>query len=109
MRINRRAVLLSTAASIVAVAAPALAQKKYDPGASDTDLLLTSPDPIRAGVDANLARAVCAIRAGLDSAAEQDYASFFYGNARFADLPARSGYYLGYLAAKQATCESVPH
>src|ERR1044072_9153840 len=38
MRVNRRAVLLSTAASIVAVAAPALAQKKYDPGASDTEI-----------------------------------------------------------------------
>jgi branched-chain amino acid transport system substrate-binding protein len=38
MRMNRRAVLLSTAASIVAVAAPALAQKKYDPGASDTEI-----------------------------------------------------------------------
>jgi len=35
---NRRAVLLSTAAGIVAVAAPALAQKKYDPGASDTEI-----------------------------------------------------------------------
>ena len=38
MRIDRRAVLLSTVASIVAVAAPALAQKKYDPGASDTEI-----------------------------------------------------------------------
>jgi branched-chain amino acid transport system substrate-binding protein len=38
MRMNRRAVLLSTAASIVAAAAPALAQKKYDPGASDTEI-----------------------------------------------------------------------
>jgi ABC-type branched-subunit amino acid transport system substrate-binding protein len=38
MRMNRRAVLLSAAASIVAVAAPARAQKKYDPGASDTEI-----------------------------------------------------------------------
>src|SRR6476620_4724570 len=38
MRMNRRAVLLSTVASIVAVAAPALAQKMYDPGASDTEI-----------------------------------------------------------------------
>src|ERR1700704_5647334 len=38
MRMNRRAGLVSTAASIVAVAAPALAQKKYDPGASDAEI-----------------------------------------------------------------------
>src|ERR1044072_4575135 len=38
MRVNRRAVLLSTAASIVGVGPPAWAQKKYDPGASDTEI-----------------------------------------------------------------------
>src|SRR5215212_6709621 len=38
MRMNRRAVLLSSVASVVAAAAPALAQKKYDPGASDAEI-----------------------------------------------------------------------
>ena len=38
MRVNRRVMLLSTAASIVAATAPAVAQKKYDPGASDTEI-----------------------------------------------------------------------
>ena len=37
MRMNRR-VLVSVAAGMVAVASPALAQKKYDPGASDTEI-----------------------------------------------------------------------
>src|SRR6476660_4493168 len=38
MRVNRRALLLSTAASVIVAAAPALAQKKYDRGASDTEI-----------------------------------------------------------------------
>jgi branched-chain amino acid transport system substrate-binding protein len=38
MRVNRRTLLLSTAASVVAAATPALAQKKYDSGASDTEI-----------------------------------------------------------------------
>src|SRR5438445_7308805 len=38
MRVNRRALLLSTAAGVIVAGAPALAQKKYDPGASDTEI-----------------------------------------------------------------------
>lgn len=76
--------------------------EQLNPGASDADLLLTSPAPIRAAVDANLVRAVCGIRARLDSTVQQEYASFFYGNASFEDLPPRAGYYLGYLAVKKA-------
>src|SRR3954452_9648809 len=38
MRMDRRALMLSTAAGMVAVAVPALAQKKYDPGASDNEI-----------------------------------------------------------------------
>jgi len=76
--------------------------EQLNAGASDAELLLTSPRPIRAAVDANLVRAVCAIRARLDSTAQQDYASFFIGSSSFEDLPPRSGYYIGYLALKQA-------
>jgi hypothetical protein len=76
--------------------------EQLNPGASDADLLLTSPRPIRPVVDANLSRAVCAIRARLDSAVEQDYEAFFTGSSSFEDLPPRSGYYIGYLALKQA-------
>jgi hypothetical protein len=76
--------------------------EQLNPGATDADLLLISPGPIRPGVDANLRRAVRAIRARLDSTVQQDYAAFFYGNSSFEDLPSRSGYYLGYLALKQA-------
>src|SRR3954467_10863023 len=38
MHMNRRAVLLSTAATIAAATAPASAQKKYDPGVSDSEI-----------------------------------------------------------------------
>jgi hypothetical protein len=78
------------------------ASEQLNPGATDDELLLTSPEPIRARVDDNLARAVCAVRARLDSKRRQDYSAFFVGSARFGDLPPRSGYYIGYLAAKQA-------
>src|SRR5437764_13599232 len=37
MHVNRR-VLVSVAAGLVALASPALAEKKYDPGASDTEI-----------------------------------------------------------------------
>ena len=75
--------------------------EQLNPGATDADLLLTTPRPIRAEVDANLTRAICAVRARLDSTTQRDYASFFFGNARFEDLPPRAGYYIGYLALKQ--------
>jgi len=76
--------------------------EQLNPGATDAELLLTSPAPIRAAVDANLAHAVCAISARLDSTVEKEYASFFYGSSSFEELPPRSGYYIGHLAAKQA-------
>jgi branched-chain amino acid transport system substrate-binding protein len=45
MRMNRRALLLSTAAGVMVAAAPALAQKKYDPGATDTEIKLGNTTP----------------------------------------------------------------
>lgn len=81
---------------------------QLNPGASDADLLLNEPEPIRAKVDANLSRAVCAIRARLDSKDQEDYAAFFYGSSRFGDLPPRSGYYVGYLAARWAGKQRSP-
>jgi ABC-type branched-subunit amino acid transport system substrate-binding protein len=42
---NRRALLLSTAAGVMVAAAPALAQKKYDPGATDTEIKLGNTTP----------------------------------------------------------------
>lgn len=74
-----------------------------NPSANDDQLLLTRPLPIRAAVDANLKDAVCAVRARLQSEDKNDYAPLFRGDKRLNDtLPARFGYYVGYLAAREA-------
>ncbi|MEJ0074749.1 MAG: ABC transporter substrate-binding protein [Alphaproteobacteria bacterium] len=45
MRVSRRSLLLSTAAGVIGAATPAFAQKKYDPGASDTEIKLGNTTP----------------------------------------------------------------
>jgi TorA maturation chaperone TorD len=41
------------------------------------------------------------LRAKLDSKSPEDYQTFFLGNSQRKDLPARSGYYVGYLVARE--------
>ena len=45
MQLNKRILLASVAATLVAVAGPALAQKKYGPGASDTEIKIGNTNP----------------------------------------------------------------
>jgi branched-chain amino acid transport system substrate-binding protein len=45
MQLTKRMLLASAAATLVAVASPALAQKKYDPGASDTEIKVGNTNP----------------------------------------------------------------
>src|SRR5205823_1258387 len=45
MHLNKRMLLASMAGFAVAVASPALAQKKYDPGASDTEIKIGNTNP----------------------------------------------------------------
>src|SRR4051794_41260031 len=45
MQLTKRILLASAAATLVAVASPALAQKKYDPGASDTEIKIGNTNP----------------------------------------------------------------
>jgi hypothetical protein len=71
-----------------------------NPRATDAELLLTIPEPIRPRVDAARREAVCAVLQRLDSEQEADYASLFLGSKRLSEnLPPRFGYYVGYLAA----------
>jgi ABC-type branched-chain amino acid transport systems, periplasmic component len=42
---KRRMILASIAAMAVAIAGPAMAQKKYDPGASDTEIKIGNINP----------------------------------------------------------------
>jgi branched-chain amino acid transport system substrate-binding protein len=45
MQVNKRVLLASIAAGLVAVAGPALAQKKYDKGANDTEIKVGNTNP----------------------------------------------------------------
>ena len=45
MQLTKRMLLASAAATLIAVASPALAQKKYDPGASDTEIKIGNTNP----------------------------------------------------------------
>ena len=45
MQLNKRMLLASIAAGLVAVAGPALAQKKYDAGATDTEIKIGNTNP----------------------------------------------------------------
>ena len=76
--------------------------EQLNPGATDTQLLLTMPRPIRPEVDANLSMAVCAVHARLRSDRPDDYAPLFLGGAQLVGLPPRFGYYVGYLVAREA-------
>lgn len=74
-----------------------------NPGASDDQLLLSMPQPIRPAVDARRSEAVCAVRARMNSEAPEDYAPLFRGDTRLSEtLPARFGYYVGLLVAREA-------
>lgn|GEM_PF-678932 len=74
--------------------AVAVAQS-LNPNASDAQLLLTAPRPLRAAVDANAEEAVCAISGHFDVTDDEIYGSVF-GSGQWSDtLPPRFGYYLG--------------
>jgi hypothetical protein len=73
---------------------------ELNPGATDDELLLTQPAPIRAAVDANRAEAVCAVTARLDSTDEKAMNALFSFDRLAPNLPPRFGYYVGSLVAK---------
>lgn len=75
---------------------------RLNPGATDRQLLLTLPVPIRPAVDPHLAEAMCSARARLDSTSKEDYAPFFtFGRGSTSRFPPRYGYYLGLLLAQK--------
>lgn len=75
---------------------------RLNPSADDEALLLNSPVPLRPLVESHKRAAVCAVRARLESADPKDYAPLFLGGGKAlsGELPARFGYYVGYLVAK---------
>jgi hypothetical protein len=79
-----------------------LAAQELNPGATDEQLLLTLPAPIRPAVDANFTETICFVRARLDSLSSNDYSQLFNFRRPNERLPARSGYYVGLLIAAEA-------
>ena len=75
---------------------------RLNPSADDGALLLSYPVPLRPFVESHKQAAVCAVRARLDSTDPKDYSLLFLGagEALSAEFPARFGYYVGYLVAK---------
>ncbi|MEO8377795.1 MAG: hypothetical protein ABI579_08990 [Candidatus Sumerlaeota bacterium] len=79
-----------------------LAASTLTPDASDDQLLLTSPQPIRAKVDSHFVQAICAASEKLASETPEDYQSFFGGQQLSEALPPRFGYYVGYLIGRES-------
>ncbi len=84
------------------------AAQQLNPDASDSQLLLTKPEPIRPQVDAHLEEALCAARTRLSSNESSDMRALFSFQRLSENVPPRAGYYIGYLVAKRAgTARSV--
>jgi hypothetical protein len=76
--------------------------RDLNPRATDEELLLTLPEPIRPAVEKDRAAAVCAVAAQLDSRDDAvQNALFSFGPGAPGALPPRYGYYVGYLAAEE--------
>jgi hypothetical protein len=74
---------------------------RLNPGATDVQLMLTQPKPIRPVVEAHLKEAMCGLGAKLDSTSEDDYAPFFFGRPNKGPFPSRYGYLLGYMLVQK--------
>lgn len=72
---------------------------RLEPGASDDELILNLPSPIRPAVEANRQRAVCEVVRRLDSTTEEDFSALFQGDDRLPGFPSRMGYYIGFSVA----------
>ncbi|QOY95272.1 hypothetical protein IM543_05230 [Massilia sp. UMI-21] len=76
--------------------------KQLNPTANNAELLLDFPPNLVADTRKELKRALDDVHAKLDSEDRSDYAGLFFGRDGGAGgLPARRGYYLGYLVAEE--------
>jgi hypothetical protein len=73
--------------------------KRLNPRATDAELLLEVPAPIRPAVEANRTEAICAVLARLDATGGADAEALFSFARLNERLPPRFGYYVGYLVA----------
>lgn len=75
--------------------------RTLNPAATDGELLLTQPEPVRAQVERNRTTAVCAVVARLDDTSPEAGEALFSFRRLSPELPPRFGYYVGYLAAAE--------
>lgn len=75
------------------------AASRLHPRATDRQLLLTSPQPIRAAVEPRFSQAMCYLKTRLDRDHGQE--EFFSGNPNEGPFPPRFGYFLGYVLARK--------
>ena len=71
------------------------AAQQLNPQASDAELLLTIPEPIRPALEAHRAQGVCAVLARLDSRDRADRNALFSSGRLSPELPPRFGYLIG--------------
>lgn len=78
------------------------------PGATDKQIALEAPVPLRPAVDAHWREAVCLVQAKLDKAGSGPDRLFFLADGGTRNLPPRFGYYLGYrIVQRVATGRSL--
>lgn len=75
---------------------------RMNPNATDNELLLESPVPLRPAIEANKREAICTVLARLDSTDDKDNSALFSSGKISESIPSRSGYYVGYLVASKA-------
>ncbi|MGC1304345.1 MAG: hypothetical protein WA840_18420, partial [Caulobacteraceae bacterium] len=78
------------------------AASRMTPGATDHQLILDLPRPIRSDVDAHWGQALCLVAERFDSTRDDDIDTAFTGGAKPASLPSRFGYYVGLRIAQRA-------
>jgi hypothetical protein len=74
--------------------------ERLNPNAHDAQLLLVNPVPLRQAVESNRKDALCGVLGQLDSTETGNL--FSGGGKSMGALPARVGYYIGYLVAAEA-------
>jgi len=77
------------------------AASQMTPGATDRQLLLDLPQPIRPAVTPRLGEAMCRLRERLQSTKSDDYAELFFGRPNTGPFPPRYGYLLGLLVVQK--------
>jgi hypothetical protein len=76
------------------------------PNATDHQLILDNPQPIRATVDEHWTEALCLVAASFDATDDTPIKQAFMGGDKPADLPSRYGYYVGMRIAEIAAKSS---